>query len=279
MMSDLSLTKNSASFMQLQCVGVWNEKFRHAWAVILAGGDGTRLRSVSLRVAGDARPKQFCNLLGRGSLLSETRKRISRTIPAEQQLFVVTRAHEQWYRQDLGDIHPARLLVQPQNRGTGVAIALGVLRVLQEDPQATVVFLPSDHFYSDDDAFLSALQSAMSLSETFPESIVLLGAKATHAEVEYGWIEPHSLVPHRAIDGVFRVKQFWEKPARVQADELLGRGCFWNTFVTVGQATTFLDILCTQIPTTILQILKGLAGQNIQAAYDWCSPSISPGMC
>jgi len=106
----------------------------------------------------------------------------------------VTRAHERWYRQDLEDVDSSRLLVQPRNRGTGVAIALGILRVLQEDPQATGAFLPSDHHYSDEDAFVTELRSAKDLSETFPDSIVLLGAKDTHPEVEYGWIEPGSSI-------------------------------------------------------------------------------------
>jgi len=64
------------------------------------------------------------------------------------------------------------------------------------------------------------------------------------------------------------VRRFWEKPAPALAEELLVRGCFWNTFVTVGHASAFLDILCTQVPNTILQILRGLADEDISGAYE-----------
>jgi mannose-1-phosphate guanylyltransferase len=240
----------------------------HLWAVILAGGDGTRLQCLSQRVAGDSRPKQFCDFLGRGSLLAETRLRVSTVVPPEQQLFVVTRSHERWYREELRDVPPSRLIVQPENRGTALAISVGILRALQEDPDAMVAVLPSDHYYSNEGAFASALWSASRLSGQFLDSIVLLGATATHPEVEYGWIEPGTPVPHRQWGDAFQVKRFWEKPTAPLAKELLSRECLWNTFVTVGQASTFLDMLCLQLPGTISRILECEASQKeLCAAY------------
>ena len=66
------------------------------WGVILAGGDGTRLRPLTELIAGDDRPKQFCPLLGGKTLLELTRQRVARAVPAEQTLFVVTRKHERF---------------------------------------------------------------------------------------------------------------------------------------------------------------------------------------
>jgi len=68
------------------------------------------------------------------------------------------------------------------------------------------------------------------------------------------------------------VRQFWEKPTPALAVELLARGCFWNTFVTVGRARAFLDRFCTQVPSTILQIFTGLADEDISAAYELVQP-------
>ena len=68
------------------------------WAVILAGGDGTRLKSLTRHIAGDERPKQFCSVLGRATLLEETQDRAALEIIPERTLFVVNRAHENFYR-------------------------------------------------------------------------------------------------------------------------------------------------------------------------------------
>ena len=87
-------------------------------AVVLAGGDGTRLRSLTWQLAGDDRPKQFCHLLGAETLLAATRRLV-----APGSLFtVVTRKHERYYRPELADAAPGTVLVQPESRGTAPAI-------------------------------------------------------------------------------------------------------------------------------------------------------------
>ena len=67
------------------------------WAVILAGGDGTRLKSLTRRIAGDDRPKQFCSVLGGATLLEETQRRAALEVPKERTLFLVNQAHERYY--------------------------------------------------------------------------------------------------------------------------------------------------------------------------------------
>jgi mannose-1-phosphate guanylyltransferase len=82
--------------------------------------------------------------------------------------------------------------------------------------------------------FISALRSAASLAVEFPESMVLIGARAGYPEVEYGWIEPGRAVSRRAAVEAFRVRRFREKPDPAEAQELFRSGCLWNTFVTAG---------------------------------------------
>ena len=67
------------------------------WAVILAGGDGTRLKSLTRKIAGDERPKQFCSVLGKVTLLEETRARAALELARERTLYVVNRIHEPYY--------------------------------------------------------------------------------------------------------------------------------------------------------------------------------------
>src|SRR3984893_1907870 len=93
---------------------------RHHWAVMLAGGDGIRLQSLTLKIAGDSRPKQFCSIFGGESLLAQTRARLGSLFHADRELFVVTRAHETYYHEELRNVDGSRIIAQPLNRGTGV---------------------------------------------------------------------------------------------------------------------------------------------------------------
>src|SRR5262245_32952217 len=97
------------------------------WAVILAGGDGTRLRPLTEHLSGDARPKQFCRLFDGQTLLDQTRRRADLLIRPDRQLVVVTRTHAPYYADLARDLFPGRLVVQPQNRGTAPAIMLAAL--------------------------------------------------------------------------------------------------------------------------------------------------------
>jgi len=148
---------------------------------VLAGGDGTRLQSLTLKIAGDSRPKQFCSIFGGKTLLTQTRARLESLFHVDRELFVVTRAHETYYREELRNVGDSCIISQPLNRGTGVAVALALLRVLQRDADALVVFVPCDHYYSDAEAFGRAIRSAISGAERYPDSIVLLGAGAHYA--------------------------------------------------------------------------------------------------
>jgi mannose-1-phosphate guanylyltransferase len=239
---------------------------RHNWAVLLAGGDGARLQSLTLKIAGDSRPKQFCSIFGGESLLAQTRARLGSLFHVDRELFVVTRAHETYYREELRNVDGSRIIPQPLNRGTGVAAAVALLHILKRDANAVVVFVPCDHYYSGAEAFSRAIRSVISGAELHPDSIVLLGAAADYAEVEYGWIEPSPAISHAPIS-LLRVNRFWEKPSLPQAQELLRRGCLWNTFVTAGRASTFLDLLCSQVPDVVLSLNKALVENKLEVAY------------
>jgi mannose-1-phosphate guanylyltransferase len=193
-------------------------------------------------------------------------RRLESVFQVDRELFVVTRAHETYYREELRNVDDSHIIPQPLNRGTGVAVAVALLHILQRDPDAVVVFVPCDHYYSDAKAFGRAIKSAISGAEQYPDSIVLLGAEAHYAEVEYGWIELGSAISHAPIQ-LLRVNRFWEKPSLPQARALLRRGCLWNTFVTVGHASTFLDLLCSQVPNVVVSINMALADNELEAAY------------
>lgn len=239
----------------------------HQWGVILAGGDGVRLRSLTRVVSGDERPKQFSPLVGGTTLLTHTRIRAAHNIDRGRTLFVVTKTHERFYAKELEDVPPARMVVQPGNRGTLPAILWSLLRVLRQDSDASVALFPSDHYYSEEHKFMDGVASAFDLARTHPDLVILLGAEAKRPEVEYGWIEPDSAITSESGMPLMRVKRFWEKPSFEVAQELLQRGCLWNTFVMVGSALALVKLIQTAAPAVFgaLEPLLSISDLNREA--------------
>lgn len=217
------------------------------WAVILAGGDGTRLKSLTRHIAGDDRPKQFCPVLGGRTLLEETQDRAALEFAPKRTLYVVNRSHEIFYQGVLPCESPDNLVVQPSNRGTAPAILYSLLRIAARNPHATVAFFPSDHYISDNTKFMAQIRSALDTAAKRRDLVVLLGLDPESPEVEYGWIEPAQAIYRHA--NVFGVRRFWEKPNRMLAQVLQLRGCLWNSFVMVASVQALLDIIESAIPT------------------------------
>jgi mannose-1-phosphate guanylyltransferase len=235
--------------------------------VLLAGGDGTRLQSLTRQIEGDSRPKQFCRIFGGKSLLGQTLERVDPLFRADRTMFVVTKAHEAFYRDDLRRTDDSRVLAQDQNRGTAVAIAAALLRIVHRDADAIVAFFPCDHYYSDDDAFASTVRTALTAAGEYPASLILVGAEAHYPEVEYGWIEPGLELRGPPPAALSRVSRFWEKPSLPKARELLRRGCLWNTFVTIGRADAFLELLCAGIPDVVFRLAGAVTDSDLDGAY------------
>jgi mannose-1-phosphate guanylyltransferase len=216
------------------------------WAVILAGGDGSRLRSLTRRIAGDERPKQFCPVLGRATLLEETRGRAALELAPQRTLYVINRAHEPYYAPILAGEPSMNLVIQPNNRGTAPAILYTLLRIAAVDHQAIVAFFPSDHYISDNQRFMAHIRTALDAARRRPDSVILLGLETESPEVEYGGIETAEVIPGETH--VRGVRRFWEKPDRRLAQVLKLRGCLWNSFVMVASARALLEIIESAIP-------------------------------
>jgi mannose-1-phosphate guanylyltransferase len=224
---------------------------RSRWALILAGGDGLRLRPLTRRIAGDERPKQFCRVLSRETLVQQTLRRAAMLVSPERILAAVVRTHERFYAPFLADIASRCMLIQPENRGNAPAILYGLLRLLTLAPVGPVAIFPSDHYVSDDQAFMAHVEGAFDVVLARPDLVVLLGIAPDTDEVDYGWIEPTDLIPGPWPWPVFRVRGFWEKPSRAIAETLRARGCLWNSFVMVAYPSALLALMRRAVPALV----------------------------
>jgi mannose-1-phosphate guanylyltransferase len=235
------------------------------YAMILAGGDGTRLKNLTRAILGDERPKQFCPILNEETLLTMTQKRVGLKIKSENTFYSLTKKHEKFYQPLLANLPNHQLIVQPENKGTAPAILYSLLRLAKIAPEATVAFFPSDHYFSDDAAFMNNVESAFEMSETNPRSIFLLGIEPEKPEPSYGWIEPVESVFGNLSKSVSRVKHFWEKPSVESAKTLMLKGCLWNSFVMIGKVETFLNLFQKHLP----DLYKMFAATNmVYGTYD-----------
>jgi mannose-1-phosphate guanylyltransferase/mannose-6-phosphate isomerase len=214
----------------------------HRWVIILAGGSGTRLSSLTTNGSGVVVPKQYCSLNAGGSLLGDALARAARLVGRERTVVVVAREHEAFWRQELSAVSGVRTVVQPANRGTAAGVLLPLLAVLEHDPEAQVTLLPSDHFVGDEASLAADLLAAQDAALAERRTL-LLGLEPEAPEPDYGWILPGRC--HGATRGVVA---FVEKPGAEAASALMARGAVWNGFFVVAQGQALLELYAQRLP-------------------------------
>ncbi|HKY28943.1 MAG TPA: sugar phosphate nucleotidyltransferase [Pyrinomonadaceae bacterium] len=233
-----------------------NSRRSERWAIILAGGDGTRLQSMTRAISGDDRPKQFVPVIGGSTLLEQTRSRVALSVLPGRTMFVVTEKHRRFYELLAHAVSPNLILEQPENKGTAPAILYALMRVAAKSPRAIVALFPSDHYFADDEDFMEHVDVAFNAVQAQPAIVTLLGITPTAPETEYGWIEPQRSILGSAPRSITRVNRFWEKPDPSLARVLLESGCLWNSFVMVSRVDALLKMTRTALPELYSQFSK-----------------------
>ena len=207
-----------------------------AWSLILAGGDGERLRPLIEQWLGCHRPKQYCAFIGTRSMLQHTLDRADRLTAPARRVMVCAREYRHEALVQLNGRPPGTLILQPAKRGTLAGIFLLLMYVRASDPEATVVIFPSDHFIYPEDGFLAVMQRAIWTAEWLADRAVLLGASPNSPEVEYGWIRPGLPLDRTVGQGVRAIHAFMEKPSLTEAYSAWNAGALWNTMIMVAKA-------------------------------------------
>lgn len=219
---------------------------QHVYWVVLAGGGGTRLWPLSRA----EKPKQFLELTDT-SLIEQSLERL-RIYPdfKDTNVYVSTahdQAHHIYKMMDTG-LEIKGTIEEPGRRDTGPAILLAVLTILQKDPQAHIMFLPSDPFIPSKDYqnFSNSIQKVMAATEK-EEKIVLLGRKPDYPATGFGYIEYKE---DSLGEGPKNILRFHEKPKLPVAEQYLKRdNMLWNMGMFAGRAEVFAKLFRKYAPS------------------------------
>lgn len=211
------------------------------WAVVLAGGTGTRLWPASR----PERPKQLLPLGTEGRpLVAEAVERAIRTAGRERVRLVAGRRLLSLLREALPDLEEENFMAEPRARGTGPALTWAAHRIAREDPGAVMLSFHADHRISPPDAFReTALRTASAARRG--GRLYCIGVRPTRPETGYGYV----LMGRELEEGVFEVEEFVEKPNRPWARRYVDSGEYlWNTGLFAWRADDFLDVARDRAP-------------------------------
>ncbi len=234
------------------------------WSLVLAGGQGVRLRPLVRRLLGSDKPKQYCSFLGTRSMFQHTLDRSDRIIDPGQRVIVIAREHSDEALMQLGSRVKGKLILQPANCGTAAGVFLGVATVRALDPDATVLIFPCDHFAYPEERFVQIAYNMTCIAQSMKQWVILLGAFPDRPEPEYGWIQPGA---HLGLfDGcrVRLIRTFLEKPGMAACKAAMESGAVWNTMVTAARVETLwkLGLRCVPEVMRLFEVYSESIGKE-----------------
>ncbi len=235
-------------------------------ALVLAGGDGTRLQELTREITGAPIPKQYCPLLHGRSLLEATLHRVRSFASVDRTLVIINQNHLEVGREQLRTIPRENVLIQPSNRDTGPGMLFALIHIAQRYPNAIMAAFPSDHYVDNDRKFIRHVLRGVGLVTRHPDKIAILGVTPDRPETGYGYILPSSALGSRSSRvKTFRVQEFQEKPTYDKARDLISGGALWNTFVMVFRLSRMVELLRLMAPAGCDDLLD-LIGHPERAA-------------
>ncbi len=231
---------------------------RKNYVVILAGGRGRRLWPCSR----DQYPKQFLDFFGTGrTQLQTTYDRFTKVVPKENILICTCKEYRHLVSEQLPDLDPRNILVEPIHRNTAPSVAWAAMRIQHIDPNSNVIVSPSDHMVVNESSFIQSLETGIGyVSEN--RVIIVMGVKPTRPEPGYGYVQLGDI---SCKPDVFHVKSFTEKPEREFAQMFMDSGEFyWNTSVFISSS----DHLLASFEKIFPSVLRDLRYKKQEYTYD-----------
>ncbi|MDA1079310.1 MAG: sugar phosphate nucleotidyltransferase [bacterium] len=226
----------------------------HVYAVLLAGGGGTRLWPKSRGQT----PKQFLKLFGDETMLQYSVRRITKLVPWEKIIVVTNTLYQDEVQKQLPEIPKRNIIAEPEKKETALAMLVGALYARSLDKDAIIINSASDHVVSDESEFVRVMRAAVQVAAK-NESMVSVGITPTHPATGFGYIKIGNDI--KKLDkglSLFAVDSFTEKPNEATARAFISTGrYFWNANMYVWSATVLIDAFAKHMPE-MLQLTKPL---------------------
>ncbi len=234
--------------------------------ILLCGGSGTRLWPLSRK----SFPKQFADIVGEDSLFQASALRFAGqgfsdpvVITGDRFRFVVSEQLE------AVGISPAGILIEPDGRNTAPAAIAAAVFAAQQDPEALILLVPSDHAVANPQAFRDAVALAQPAARE--GQIVTFGITPTRAETGYGWLE----AGEQTHEGVYALSRFVEKPDLAQAEKLFGDDRYlWNAGVFLASAQTLITAFQEHAPEIYAPVQAALESSFGDLAFTRIDPDL-----
>ncbi len=232
---------------------------KHNYAVIMAGGSGTRLWPLSRKDL----PKQMQRFIGDKSLINETVERLSGFIDEDNIYISTTANYEEKIRSLLPSIPEANIVVEPIARGTTAALALVTSTIFARDNEARLFYIASDHAVTDIDKFQQTLLETFNYVADHPNDIALVGIKPTRPDTGLGYIKMSNKISDNPV--VHLVDKFVEKPSLKIAKLYVQSGeYYWNAAYYCFSAKTLLTAYEDADPAITTNIAAYLKSHDIE---------------
>jgi mannose-1-phosphate guanylyltransferase len=226
---------------------------KNNYCVIMSGGVGSRFWPYSRKNL----PKQFLDFFGTGrSLLQQTFERFNKVVPTENILIMTNELYANLVQEQLPQLHPSQILLEPSRRNTAPCIAWASNHIKALNPNANIVVAPSDHLILKEDEFLTAIKNGLEFVGN-NDKLLTLGIKPNRPETGYGYIQ----IADKEADNVYKVKTFTEKPELELAKVFVASGEFyWNSGLFMWNVNSIIKAFETHLPAVAKNLKSNTYG-------------------
>jgi len=214
----------------------------HFYTVIMAGGIGSRFWPLSK----SNYPKQFQDILGTSkTLFKATYDRFTHICPQENIFTVTNKDYAPLVKEQAPDMTDDQILGEPIARNTAPCIAYAAHKLVEKDPQATMVIAPSDHLILNEDKYINSIDKALNYAHEH-DILITLGIQPSRPDTGYGYIQ---MMEDKNIGDLKKVKTFTEKPNPELAEHFINSGEFlWNAGIFICSAQSILNAFRKHLP-------------------------------